>query len=192
MDRSRRCRVRRSFEKPLWYFTSPEPKGESSSGLSSNSEKIDSKDLAEDVREHVQPTAVGHAEHDLADAQLVGRVLDHRVEQRDQRLRPLERETLLPQELGVEEALEELGRRELLEDPPALVVAHDRRVLVHLHPLLEPGLATGILDVRELDTDRAAVGVAQTFEDLAAASGPAAPSRCPAWKGVSRSALPNP
>ena len=51
-----------------------------------------------------------HAEDELADPE-ARRVLDHGVEQRNERLRAFERKALLPDELRVEEALEELCGR---------------------------------------------------------------------------------
>jgi hypothetical protein len=57
---------------------------------------------------------VGHAQDDLPDA-LLGGLLDHRLQQRDERLGPLQREALLAAVAGVQEALEQLGVVEALE-----------------------------------------------------------------------------
>ena len=122
--------------------------------------------LAQRVREHVEAPAVRHPDHDLAAAVRRG-VLDDRVEQRDQRFRAFEREALLSDELGVEEALEELRRRDVLEDAQALDRRERRRVRGILEPPLQPALAARILDVGELDADLAAVRGAQPLEDLA-------------------------
>jgi len=75
--------------------------------------------LVQSVSQHVEPPAVRHADDDLADAEL-GRALDHRVEQRDEHLAPLEREPLLSDVMDREELLEELGRVELQENPALL------------------------------------------------------------------------
>ena len=66
---------------------------------------------AEAVREHVEPAAVGHADHDLARA-VGGRELDHLVEHRDRHVEALDRELLLAQVGLVHEALERVDLRE--------------------------------------------------------------------------------
>ena len=75
--------------------------------------------LAQRVREHVEAPAVRHPDHDLA-AAVRRSILDDRVEQRNQGLRAFEREALLPDEFGVQEALEQFRRRDVLEDAQAL------------------------------------------------------------------------
>src|SRR5919198_45510 len=57
--------------------------------------------LSDDVRQNVQAAAVGHADDDLVQAGL-RRAVDHRVEQRDDRLAALEREALLADVLRLE------------------------------------------------------------------------------------------
>ncbi len=61
--------------------------------------------LAEDVRQDIEPAAMRHAEDHLLGAGHRRRV-DDRVHQGDQRLGPFERKAFLPQEAGVQEALE--------------------------------------------------------------------------------------
>jgi hypothetical protein len=120
--------------------------------------------LAEDVRQDVEPPAVGHAHDDVGDV-VVGGGLADRVEQRDQRLAALDAEPLLPHVLGVQEALERLGRVEAAQDPQ-LVVGRD--VLGDTLDLLaDPALLVGVEHVPVLDADRAAVRVAQHPEDVA-------------------------
>src|SRR5690606_27492089 len=120
--------------------------------------------LARDVGEHVETTAVGHADRDLVEASLGGALQDL-VEQRDGRLAALEAEALLADVLRLQEGLEGLRLVELAEDAELLVVRglHIRL----LEALLEPGALLRILDVHVLDTDRAAAGVAQHPEDVA-------------------------
>src|SRR5262249_12294072 len=64
--------------------------------------------LADDVREHVESPAMRHAEDHLLDAE-AARVLDERIEQRDERLAALEREALLGRVAELEELLEAFG-----------------------------------------------------------------------------------
>ena len=87
------------------------------------------------------------------------------VEHRDDRLAALEREPLLPDELGLQEALERLGRVEPLEHVQLQLGVGLLRLL--LDPLLDPLALLGVLDVHVLDADVAAVGVAQHAEHVA-------------------------
>ncbi len=120
----------------------------------------------DDVREHAQPPAVRHPEDDLDDA--VSRsVLDDHVEERNHRFGAFQGEALLPQELRVDEAFEELGRSDLLQDPEAVLGRDRAHVLGLFQVALEPELPPRLLDVGELDSNRAAIGGAQALEDLA-------------------------
>ncbi len=120
--------------------------------------------LADDVRQHVQPAAVGHADDDLVELG-VGRRVQDLVEQRDERLAAFEAEALLPHELRLEERLERLGGVEAAEDVLLLL---DLRLLErHLDAPLEPLALLGVLDVHVLHAHAAAVGVAQHAEDVA-------------------------
>ena len=134
--------------------------------------------LPQDVREDVQAAAVRHAHDHLV---RVGgrRVLDERVEQRDQRLAALEREALLAHELRVEELLERLGGDEPLEDAAALLRRQRRLVPGALDALLEPFALRLVGERQVLDAERAAVGALERRQQLAeggglqAAEGPA-------------------
>ena len=96
---------------PLWYLTSPLPCTLSGSRLPSNSREDVAVGLADDVGEHVQTSAVRHADDGFLDA-LVGRVVEDRLEGHDGRLRALETEALLADVASVQEALEDLGLAE--------------------------------------------------------------------------------
>src|SRR5690349_20265170 len=71
--------------------------------------------LADDVRQHVEPAAVRHADDDLVEL-VLGGLVQHGVEQRDDGLAALQREPLLPDVLGLQEGLERLGGVELRQD----------------------------------------------------------------------------
>ena len=120
--------------------------------------------LAHDVAEHVQTTTVCHAEHRAVHLGVCCRREDG-VEDRDRGLCAFETEALGADVLGGEEALEGFCCVQSLEDAALVdgVVAHT----VTLDALLNPALFLGRVDVHVLDTDRAAVGVAQVTEDLA-------------------------
>ena len=122
--------------------------------------------LGHDVGEHVETTAVGGAHHDLFDASFAA-LGDDGVEQGDQRLGALERETLLADVLGVEKLFEAGRRRQLLEDVLAIVSAELGPVEGGLHVLLEPVPLDLVGDVHVLDAEGAAVGGAQEPNQLA-------------------------
>ncbi len=114
--------------------------------------------LADDVGQHVEPTAVRHADDDLV--QFVRRRgVQHRVQQRHHGFGALQREPLLPDVLGLQERLERLGRVELRQD--VLLLGRLGLGVRLLDPLLQPFALVGFEDVHVLDADRAAVGVAQ-------------------------------
>ena len=69
-------------------------------------------EVADDVREDVEASAVRHAERDVFDA-LLGGALDELIEERDDRLAAFQRETFLAEVLRVQEALELFGADEL-------------------------------------------------------------------------------
>jgi hypothetical protein len=116
VEASARCTgppgVRTSDEKPMWYFTSPEWAGVV--GLVLALELVEQlvRRLAERVDQHVQAAAVGHADDHVLDAVVAGAV-DQVVQQRDQALAAFQREALLADVLGVQVALQALGRGQL-------------------------------------------------------------------------------
>ena len=120
--------------------------------------------LADDVGQHVEPPAVRHADDDLVHL-VLGRLVEHGVQQRDDGLAAFEREPLLPDVLGLQERLERLGRVELGED--VLLLVGVRLLVRHLDPLLQPGALLGLGDVHVLGADRAAVRVTQHAQHLA-------------------------
>ena len=96
----------------------------------------------------------------------LGGVVDHRVEQRDERLAALQREALLADVLGLQERLERLGRVEPAQDAQLLLALRAWRAAARS----APGSSLrcfGVLDVHVLDADGAAVRVAQHAEDVA-------------------------
>jgi hypothetical protein len=80
--------------------------------------------LADHIGQHVQPAAVRHAQHDLADS-LLRRPLDRQVQERDQALAALERKALRAQKLLAHELLEDHRFGQAREDP-ALLFAGQR------------------------------------------------------------------
>ena len=80
---------------------------------------------------------------------------------------PFQREALVADVLGVEEALEALRLHQLLQDAPAGRGVEGHAVAAGLHAHLQPGLALAVGDEHVLDADGRAVGVAQDLQDLA-------------------------
>ncbi len=124
--------------------------------------------LAHHVGEHVEAAAMGHADHDLVDAEL-DRFADDRLERRHGALAAVEAEALGARELDVQEALEALGQNQLLEDVALLLGAGAQQIVRAFHARLDPGLLVRILNVHELDADLGAVGLAQDLDDPAQA-----------------------
>ena len=120
--------------------------------------------LADHVGEHVEPAAVGHADHRRIETGVGGHRQDL-VEDRDRRLGALQAEPLGADVLGGEELLERLGRVESLDDALLALLGDGR---LHAFDLrLDPALLGGLLDVHVLDADRAAVRIAQHAEQIA-------------------------
>jgi len=120
--------------------------------------------LADDVREHVEAAAVGHAHNHFVEA-VFGALIDHAVHHRDDCFGTLEREPFLADVLGLQEGLECLGGVELGED--VLLLCDRWFDVLDLHPFLQPLLLLGLEDVCVLHTDVPAVGVSQDRQDVA-------------------------
>ena len=71
--------------------------------------------VADDVGQDVEAAAVRHPHRDLVDRE-AGRALDEPVQKRDRGVAAFDGVAPLSQELGAQEALEGLGRDELLEE----------------------------------------------------------------------------
>ena len=120
--------------------------------------------FADDVREHVEPAAMGHAHYDFANA-LVAGFFDRQVQQWDQAFGSFQREALGAGEAFLNELLENRGVGEARQDAQLLLFAQGQAVFGAFHPVLQP-LADGqVVHVHELHGDRAAVGVAQPLQN---------------------------
>ena len=121
--------------------------------------------LPHDVGQDVQAATVGHGEDDVADP-LRGRPFDRHLEERNERLAPLEREALRPEEPLLDELLKDGRTGHLPVDPQLLAPIELDPVFAPLHPHLEPLPNAEIVHVHELHADRPAVGVPQPLDDL--------------------------
>ena len=129
--------------------------------------------LLHDVDQRVEPAAMRHADGDL-DHALRGHRLDHRVQRGDGDLAALQAEALGGDVALLAEHLEAFRLGELPQDG-ALRLGIERGAPGRaFHPALDPRLLVGVLDVHELDADRAAIGLAQDGQDFAQRGGFAA------------------
>ncbi len=122
--------------------------------------------LRQNMGEHVEPAAMGHAERNVLHAERAA-ALDDLLQRRDHRFAAVEAEPLGAGELEVGELLEAFRLDELVEDRP-LALAGEADLLVRpLDALLDPALLLGIGDVHELDPERLAVGALEDRQHLA-------------------------
>ena len=148
--------------------------------------------LVQDVHERVEAAAMGHADHDVADAELAAALQDL-LDAGDQRFAAVEAEALGADELHAEIALQPLRLDDALQDHAAALEGELGAVLDVLDALLDPRLLVGIGDVHVLDADLAAVGLAQPVHDLAQGRGVAQARAMPKIRiGRSQSVSPKP
>ncbi|CAB4901805.1 unannotated protein [freshwater metagenome] len=124
--------------------------------------------LAGDIGQHVQSTAMGHANAHTVEF-IVGGLLQHGVEQGDQRLAALEAEALLAHVLGLQERLEGFCLVELLKNAHLLVVIG--LFVGELHVIANPEALLGILNVHVLQPHGATVGVTKDSQHFAQRQG---------------------
>ena len=115
---------------------------------------------ADGVREHVEPAAVRHPDHDLVGS-VLGRELDRLVEHGDHCVEPLERELLLAEERPAQVGLHPLDLREAPEQGTALVRLERLAIAARLDRLPEPHALLVVGDVLDLVGDRARVRLLQ-------------------------------
>ena len=122
--------------------------------------------FADDVHQHIQPAAMGHADDDFLNTLAAG-LLDHLVHHRDQALATFQRKPLLPHVTGVQVTLQTLGRHQPVQQLHALLSAQIESSALAFQPFLNPALLGGLVDVHVLGTNRADVHIAQETHDVA-------------------------
>ena len=122
--------------------------------------------LAHDVDQHVQPPAVGHADHDLLHA-LGAATVDDLVQRGDGGLAALQGEALLAGVLGVQVLLQPLRRGQPLQQAQLEVVRIGRVGARALQAGLDPALLVHVRDVHELRADVLGVGLLEHGDDIA-------------------------
>ena len=122
--------------------------------------------LGHDLRQHVEPAAMRHADHDLAHAERAA-ALDDLLQRRDHRFAAVEAEALGAGEFQVAEFFKAFGFDQLVEDG-ALAFAGERDLLVRpFDALLDPAFLGAVGDVQKFDAERLAIGAPQDGDDLA-------------------------
>ena len=121
--------------------------------------------LAQQVDQHVEAAAVGHADDDFLDVTR-GAALQHLVQRRDLRVAAFQREALLADVLVVQVALQALGRHELLEDFLLAVGGQLGLEGGGLEALLDPALLRRLRDVHVLGADGVGVDRLQQLDDV--------------------------
>ena len=122
--------------------------------------------FADDIRQHVQASAVRHADHRLMYVGFGGAVQDF-VQNRDGRFPALQRKTLVTNKARVQKALELFGFNDALERAQLGLRIQRPAIAGGLHAQLQPALLLRNLDVHVLASDFSAVGLAQGLQDFA-------------------------
>ena len=120
--------------------------------------------LVQDVRQHVQAAAVGHAHDHLFDAQ-PGAGVHQFVQQRHHGLGPFEGEALLPEIARVQEVFELLGGDQPRQHPAGGSRGQLGPVEAGFDALLQPVALVLVRDVHVLDADGAAIGGLQLAQE---------------------------
>ena len=121
--------------------------------------------LLEHLGEHVEASAVGHAEDDFLDAQRTA-ALDDLLERRNQRLGAVKAEALGAGIFDVDELLEAFRLDELVEDRLLAFRGEGDALVRPFDALLDPAFLGSIRDVHELDAERAAISAPQDLKHL--------------------------
>ena len=121
--------------------------------------------LAEQVHQHVEPAPMRHPDDGLLDAGAPSQ-LHELVEQGNQAVATLEREALLTDILGMQVALQALGRRQLPEDVLLLLGAEAVLDPLRLEIILQPQSFLGVRYVREFRADGVAVDELEGCENV--------------------------
>ncbi len=147
--------------------------------------------LLDDVDQGVQAAAMRHADGDLVHA-AGGSGLDHRVQRGDGDLAAFQAEALGRDVALLAERLEALGLGQLLQDGALFVLGRACSARARLRPALDPGFLVRVLDVHELDADRAAIGWRAGSATISRRVAVSRPSTLSMKIGLSRSASVKP
>ncbi len=121
--------------------------------------------LVQDVRQHVQAPAVGHAEGDLGGAD-VGGGTDQAVQHGHDHVVALDGETLLAEERPVQVLLERVDPGEPEQEPLGALTFELLGQTLGLNGLAQPEALLGVVDVPEVVAGRVAVDAPELFGGL--------------------------
>ena len=120
--------------------------------------------LAEDVRQRVEASAVGHAQDHFFHPAFHA-FFDDGINGRDDCLAAFHAEALLAHEFLLEELLKDRRLVHLAQNMLALLGA-ELRAILDLDVLVDPVHPFGVADVHEFDADALAVGLGQVIDDF--------------------------
>ena len=126
--------------------------------------------LVHHIGEHVQPPAMGHAEHDVLRAQLTA-AFDDLFQRRDHGFAAIYAEALGADKFGCAEPFEGFRLDQLVENRLLAFRREGNAFVGALDPALQPILPLRIVDVHEFVADSAAIGPPQKLHDLARGRG---------------------
>lgn len=121
--------------------------------------------LTQGVGQHIEATAVGHADNVFGDAQL-GTVFDNGVQRRNEGFGTFDAEAFGTDELLAEELLEHHGLVQFLEDLLLLVDGEFGCVAHALHTLLQPFHLLRVADEAEFGADALAVRLVEQGDNV--------------------------
>ena len=122
--------------------------------------------FTQNVNQHVQTTAVRHAEHHFTGAAFAC-VTDHLFEHRDQRIAAFQREAFGAREFRAEVTFQAFGCCQLGQETFLLVSGKAGFPCYRLNTLLNPAFFFGRGDVHVFRADSAAVGLFERGNQLA-------------------------
>ena len=122
--------------------------------------------LAHHIGEDVEPAAMRHAEHELADAELAA-IFDHRLERRDHGLAAVKAEALGADIFAGEEFLPLLRLHDLGEDGLLALGGEADLRLAPFHPFLQEAPLLQVVDVHIFEAEMAAIIAPEDLDELA-------------------------
>ena len=122
--------------------------------------------FTDDIRQHVQASAMRHADHRFVHIGAGGAVQNF-IQNRDGRFAALQRKTFMANETRVQKPLELFGFNDVPQGAQLGLLIQRPPIAGGLHAKLQPALLLRNLDVHVLASDFPAVGLAQRFQDFA-------------------------
>ena len=122
--------------------------------------------FAHHLGQHVEPAAMGHAEHDLAHAEIAA-ALDDLLQRRDQRFAAIKAKALGAGEFQIAEFFKAFGFDQLHQNGAAAFAGEADLLIRTFDAFLDPALLRTIGDVQEFNAHGLAIGALADRHDLA-------------------------